>query len=48
MIEHLAGKVPIELIGRVRFPAIGELPYFITLAPYGFFWFQLLDEEVNE
>jgi maltose alpha-D-glucosyltransferase / alpha-amylase len=45
MIEHLAGKVPIELLGRVRFPAIGELPYFITLAPYGFFWFQLLDEE---
>jgi maltose alpha-D-glucosyltransferase/alpha-amylase len=45
MVEHLAGKVPIELLGRVRFPAIGELPYFITLAPYGFYWFQLVDEE---
>jgi maltose alpha-D-glucosyltransferase / alpha-amylase len=45
MIGHLAGKVPIELLGRVRFPPIGELPYFITLAPHGFFWFQLVDEE---
>ena len=24
-----------------RFPAIGELPYMITLAPLGFYWFQL-------
>jgi maltose alpha-D-glucosyltransferase/alpha-amylase len=44
MIGHLAGKVPIELLGRVRFPPIGELPYFITLAPHGFFWFQLVEE----
>jgi maltose alpha-D-glucosyltransferase/alpha-amylase len=39
----LAGKVPIELTGRVPFPPIGELPYFITLPPYGFFWFTLVD-----
>jgi maltose alpha-D-glucosyltransferase/alpha-amylase len=25
----------------VPFPPIGELPYFVTLAPYGFFWFEL-------
>jgi maltose alpha-D-glucosyltransferase/alpha-amylase len=36
-----AGRTPMELLGRVPFPRIGELPYFITLAPYGFFWFQL-------
>jgi maltose alpha-D-glucosyltransferase/alpha-amylase len=35
------GRVPVELIGRSRFPAIGELPYLITLPPYGFLWFQL-------
>jgi len=42
-LAHLAGKVPIELTGRVPFPAIGELPYFVTLPPYGFYWFQLVE-----
>ena len=35
------GAVPVELIGSVRFPAVGELPYFITLGPHGFYWFRL-------
>ena len=26
-----------------NFPPIGELPYLITLAPYGFFWFRLCE-----
>jgi maltose alpha-D-glucosyltransferase / alpha-amylase len=43
MLEQLAGKIPIELTGRVPFPAIGELPYFVTLAPHGFYWFELVD-----
>ena len=34
-------RIPLEMLGRTRFPAIGELPYMITLAPYGFYWFQL-------
>jgi maltose alpha-D-glucosyltransferase/alpha-amylase len=29
------------MLGRTRFPRIGELPYLLTLAPRGFFWFQL-------
>ena len=41
MLEQHAGKVPVELTGRVPFPPIGELPYFVTLAPYGFYWFSL-------
>lgn len=36
--------VPREMLGRSEFPAIGELPYMITLAPYGFYWFQLLKQ----
>jgi maltose alpha-D-glucosyltransferase / alpha-amylase len=44
MLEQLAGKTPVELMGRVHFPRIGELPYFVTLAPYGFYWFALVDE----
>jgi maltose alpha-D-glucosyltransferase/alpha-amylase len=30
------------MLGRSRFPRIGDLPYLITLPPYGFFWFELL------
>jgi maltose alpha-D-glucosyltransferase/alpha-amylase len=45
MLEHLAGKTPVELLGRVHFPRIGELPYFVTVAPYGFYWFALVDVE---
>ena len=44
---HMAtfeGLVPHELLGRVSFPRIGGLPYFITLPPHGFFWFQLCEE----
>ena len=35
------GRVPLEMLGRTSFPPIGEHPYVVTLAPYGFFWFQL-------
>jgi maltose alpha-D-glucosyltransferase/alpha-amylase len=37
------GRVPEEMFGRTRFPAIGRLPYLLTLAPRGFFWFDLKD-----
>jgi maltose alpha-D-glucosyltransferase/alpha-amylase len=43
MLEQHAGKIPVELTGRVPFPPIGELPYFVTLAPHGFYWFSLHD-----
>jgi maltose alpha-D-glucosyltransferase/alpha-amylase len=48
MLEQLAGKVPIELTGRVPFPPIGELPYFVTLAGHGFYWFELVDQHHDE
>jgi maltose alpha-D-glucosyltransferase/alpha-amylase len=35
------GRHPVEMFGRSRFPRIGELPYLLTLAPRGFFWFIL-------
>jgi maltose alpha-D-glucosyltransferase/alpha-amylase len=38
-------RVPLEMLGRTRFPAIGELPYMITLAPYGFYWFELQEPD---
>ncbi|HEY1734444.1 MAG TPA: alpha-glucosidase C-terminal domain-containing protein, partial [Acidimicrobiales bacterium] len=38
-----AGSVPVEVLGRVPFPAVTEEPYTITLGPYGYLWFDLLD-----
>jgi maltose alpha-D-glucosyltransferase / alpha-amylase len=35
------GLVPHEMFGRVEFPAIGELPYFVTVGPHSFYWFSL-------
>src|SRR4030081_3243102 len=41
------GRVPVEMLGRTAFPPIGELPYLLTLAAYGFYWFRLTtDAEV--
>jgi maltose alpha-D-glucosyltransferase/alpha-amylase len=41
-------RVPQEMLGRTHFPAIGELPYMITLSPYGFYWFQLREREESK
>ncbi|MCX3061174.1 alpha-glucosidase C-terminal domain-containing protein, partial [Streptomyces beihaiensis] len=38
------GRNPVELIGGVRFPAIGQLPYLLTLAGHGFYWFRLRED----
>jgi len=42
-LRKFDGKVPVEMIGKVRFPPIGELPYLLTFAPHGFYWFLLTD-----
>ncbi|MDP9441220.1 MAG: maltose alpha-D-glucosyltransferase [Actinomycetota bacterium] len=44
-LQHFAGRTPIELLGRVPFPKVGELPYFVTLGPYAFYWFQLVEPQ---
>lgn len=36
-----AGLVPVEMLGGASFPPIGQLPYLLTLQPYGFYWFLL-------
>ena len=40
-LSHYNGVVPRELTGGEEFPAIGELPWLSTLAPHGFFWFDI-------
>ena len=42
------GAEPVELLGGVRFPPIGELPYLLTLAGHGFYWFRLPVAEPDE
>ncbi|WP_348691555.1 maltose alpha-D-glucosyltransferase [Stutzerimonas balearica] len=40
-MSQYAGMVPVEMLGGSAFPPIGQLPYLLTLPPYGFYWFQL-------
>ncbi|HEY6601570.1 MAG TPA: maltose alpha-D-glucosyltransferase [Xanthobacteraceae bacterium] len=41
------GRVPFELLGRTNFPPIGDVPYIVTLGPYGFFWFLLREPDAS-
>jgi maltose alpha-D-glucosyltransferase / alpha-amylase len=37
----LAGLIPVEMLGYTEFPRIGPSPYFLTVGPHGFYWFEL-------
>jgi maltose alpha-D-glucosyltransferase/alpha-amylase len=43
-LSEFNGRAPLELDGGSVFPPIGQLPYFLTLAPYGFYWFRLAND----
>jgi maltose alpha-D-glucosyltransferase / alpha-amylase len=40
-LQAFAGLTPVEMLGQEQFPRVGDQPYFLTLAGYGFYWFQL-------
>jgi maltose alpha-D-glucosyltransferase/alpha-amylase len=40
-LRRFEGSTPIECMGGVQFPPIGELPYLLTLPGHGFYWFLL-------
>jgi maltose alpha-D-glucosyltransferase / alpha-amylase len=40
-LRRYSRHVPVEMLGETRFPTIGERPYFLALAPYGYYWFRL-------
>ncbi|WP_166355180.1 maltose alpha-D-glucosyltransferase [Phytoactinopolyspora limicola] len=42
-LRRFEGTQPVELLGGVRFPTVGELPYLLTLGPHGFYWFRLME-----
>jgi maltose alpha-D-glucosyltransferase/alpha-amylase len=43
-LSSCTGRVPVEMLGDSIFPPIGQLPYLLTLPPYGFYWFELSTE----
>ncbi len=43
-LRRFGGRIPVELFGETPFPAIGDLPYFLTLGPHSFYWFRLAAE----
>ena len=47
-LSAYAGRIPEEMLGRTPFPRIGDLPYLLTLAPRGWFWFLLKEEPAGE
>lgn len=44
-LAEFKGRVPVELTGQSAFPPIGDLPYFLTMPGYSFYWFLLAAEE---
>jgi maltose alpha-D-glucosyltransferase / alpha-amylase len=44
-LRRFERRTPIELIGGVHFPRIGELPYLLTMPGHGFYWFQVSKAE---
>jgi maltose alpha-D-glucosyltransferase/alpha-amylase len=44
-LSRYEGWTPVELVGGVHFPRIGELPYLLTIAGHGFYWFLLTRPE---
>lgn len=40
-LSAFKGMIPRTIFGRTKFPAIGDLPYLLTLAGHSFYWFIL-------
>lgn len=40
-LSDYAGKIPVEMIGGTEFPKIEKKPYFLSLGPHNFIWFEL-------
>jgi maltose alpha-D-glucosyltransferase/alpha-amylase len=40
-LRRFEGEIPVECMGGVPFPPVGELPYLLTLPGHGFYWFTI-------
>jgi maltose alpha-D-glucosyltransferase/alpha-amylase len=45
-LSAFAGLTPVEMLGYTDFPVVGQQPYFLTLGPYGYYWFELQRRDV--
>ena len=45
-LRRFEGRTPVEMLGHVHFPRIGELPYLLTMAPHSFLWFTVEEPSV--
>jgi len=46
-LSRYQGMIPMELFGQTEFPAIGDLPYLLSLGPHAFYWFELCPPDVQ-
>ena len=44
-LAEFKDRLPVELFGQAEFPVIGEQPYMLTLGPYSFYWFSLVEDK---
>ena len=47
-LQKFQGAMLQEIFGVTRFPPITQEPYFLSLAPYSFYWFKMLPKEADE
>jgi len=47
-LDRYRGTIPVELFGRMRFPDVTEVPYFMSLGPYDFYWLMLEKAQLPE
>lgn len=40
-LSDFKGMAPVEIFGRTEFPLIDDMPYFLSVGPYAFYWFTL-------
>ena len=40
-LRDFRGATPVEMLGEARFPPVADRPYFLSLGPYGYYWFRL-------
>ena len=46
-LKEFSSSTPVELLGEARFPTVTERPYTLTLAPYGYYWLNLMPERTG-
>ncbi|MBX3389198.1 MAG: maltose alpha-D-glucosyltransferase [Phycisphaeraceae bacterium] len=46
-LAEFEGLQPVEMFGRIKFPVIGKDPFFMSLGPHGFCWFELVKTQAS-